>query len=120
MQTPINVSFLRSGIKFQFHCDIMICLYITYYVDNSSFLNTTGGWSDTTSICAEGFYLENNSQSTMCTPLCNFWVSSSKLSTAEDVLFLIVMFVSVASSVVLFIVAVRFQRDTIVMMLPDA
>ena len=79
-------------------------------LDNSasSCLNTT---QDATRACSEGFYLENTSQTIVCTPLCNFWISASEFTSAEDVIFVISMFVAIVVSVILFIVALWFQRD---------
>ena len=82
-------------------------------LDIGTCLNTTGVWTDTTRVCAEGFYLENNSDTTStCTPLCNFWISASEFSSVGDVIFVVSMFVSIVSSVILLIVALWLQRDT--------
>ena len=48
----------------------------------------------------------------VCTPLCSFWVSSLELSLAEDVVFLLSMFTAIIVSVILLIVALWLQRDT--------
>ena len=77
-------------------------------------LNTTGGWSGTDSqeiLCAEGFYLDNNS-SPVCNPLCDFWVSGSG-TIARDVIILISQILSIISSVILLIVALWLQKDTL-------
>ena len=65
-----------------------------------------------TRTCAEGFYPENDSEIIECTPLCNFWLSALELSAAEDVIVVISMLGAIAVSIVLFIVALWFQRDT--------
>ena len=113
MQTSINMSFqdLHSTSDVIMNSSRGIYHDYVLLLDNgSSLINTTGGWSDKNRIvCDEGFYLENNSQ---CTPLCNFWVSTYKFSTAEDVVFVTIMLMAVVSFVILFIMAVRFQRDT--------
>ena len=62
--------------------------------------------------CAEGFYPENDSETVVCAPLCNFWLSALELSAAEDVIIVISMFEAIAVSIILFIVALWFQRDT--------
>ena len=61
-----------------------------------------------TRTCAEGFYPENDSETIVCTPICKFWLSALELSAAEDVS----MFEAIAMSIILFIVALWFQRDT--------
>ena len=76
-------------------------------------LNTTGRLSNTDEeygVCAEGFYLENSSHATQCIPLCDFWVSGS--DSSADVGFIISMILSIISSVIVFIVALGPQRDT--------
>ena len=68
-----------------------------------------------TRTCAEGFSYydpENDSEIIVCTPLCNFWLSALEVSAAEDVIFVISMFEAIAVSIILFIVALWFQRDT--------
>ena len=65
-----------------------------------------------TRTCAEGFYPENDSEIIVCTPLCNFWISALELSATEDVTYVISMFMAIAVSIILFIVALWFQRDT--------
>ena len=65
-----------------------------------------------TTICAEGFFPENDSQIIVCTPLCNFWISALELSAAEDVIYVISWFEAIAVSIILFIVALWFQQDT--------
>lgn len=74
-------------------------------------------WSLNTSqlICAVGFYLENDSDTmtTACIPLCDFWVSVSQFTIAEDVVFAVSMIVAIVSSAILFIVALWLQRDTV-------
>ena len=98
------------------HWDVMCqnLLTIVDSLDVGTCLNMTGVWSNGTQMCAEGFYLENDSDTmiAVCTPLCNFWISASRFTTAEDVIFVISMFVAIVSSVILFIVALCFQRDT--------
>ena len=113
MQTSINMSFqdlhstsdvIMNSSRDNYHN------YVLLLDNRSSLINTTGEWSDRNRIvCDEGFYLENNSQ---YTPLCNFWVSTYKFSTAEDVVFVTIMLAAVVSFVILFIMAVRVQRDT--------
>ena len=94
-------------------------LHFTIVIDNqvkdlnatSLCLNTTGrlAGTDNETLCAEGFYLDNNS-SPACIPLCDFWVSGSG-TTALDVIIIISQIFTVISSVILLIVALWFQRD---------
>ena len=79
-------------------------------LDIGTYLNTTGVWTNinTTQICVEGFYFENNSNSTStCTPLCNFWMYALEILLVEDVVlvFEVSMFVAIVSSVILLIEA---------------
>lgn len=81
-------------------------------MDTRACLNTLVQ-NGTTITCADGFYPKDNDQSIpTCTPLCNFWVSALEFSAAEDVIFVISKFVGIFVSVILFIVAIWFQRDT--------
>lgn len=89
---------------------VLFNMVANFSIDNLDIspCNTT---QDTTRACSEGFYLENTSQTIACTPLCNFWISASEFTSAEDVIFVISMFVAIVVSVILFIVALWFQRD---------
>ena len=115
-ETSINVSFLCAGMKpsvdldTTLRCQLNILLIPIDYLDISACLNTLT--RNDTRTCAEGFYLENNSQTSTCTPLCDIWISASEISAAQDVIFVISMFVAIVGSVILFILALGFQRDT--------
>ena len=65
-----------------------------------------------TRTCAKGFYSENDSEIIVCTPLCNFWISALELSAADDVIDVISILTAISVSIILFIVALWFQRDT--------
>ena len=69
---------------------------------------TDGEYSIT---CAEGFYLENSSNITsQCIPLCDFW--ASRASESAIVGFIIRMILAVVSSIIVFIMALGPQRDS--------
>ena len=64
-----------------------------------------------TRICAEGFYLANNSQTLECAPLCNFWIPALEFAAADGVILVISKFGAIAVSVILIAMA-WLQRDT--------
>ena len=65
-----------------------------------------------TRICAEGFYLANDSQTLECAPLCDFWIPALEFSAAEDVIFVTSMFVAIVVSIILIVMALWLQRDS--------
>ena len=104
------------------HSASIILLFVTTdLVDNhangSICLNTTerqfttdGEFSIT---CAEGFYLDNSSDTTaQCIPLCDFWASTSESSIYVTVGFIIRMILRFVPSVIIFVMALGPQRDT--------
>ena len=60
-------------------------------------------------MCAQGFYLENNSHP-ICVPLCDNWIAVSE-TFVGDVLFVVSMITAIVSSTIL-IVTLWPQRDT--------
>lgn len=98
-------------------------------LDNSSYLNNDGNsepanisaqittdldrpevGTNNTVTCAEGFYLDNSSSISMCKPLCAYWLSTSRnLSTI--VIQLISKAITIAASLIIFVLAFRLQRD---------
>ena len=91
----------------------MVCFFLSSLdnLDTISQCLKTLTQNDTRT-CAEGFYLENNSEIIVCTPLCNFWMSASELPAADDVIDVISRLEAISVSIILFIVALWFQRDT--------
>ena len=73
-------------------------------------LNTTGGSdSDNEVVCAEGFYLDNNSHP-ICIPLCAHWISASE-TVVGGVIFVVSIILATVSSIILF-VTLYPRRDT--------
>ena len=66
--------------------------------------------ANNTVTCAEGFYLDNSSNISMCEPLCAYWLSTSR-NLAIVVIEVIGKAVTIVASLIIFVLAFRLQRD---------
>ena len=96
--------------------DSLLPLILDNRANDSICLNTTERLSTTDGeysiTCAEGFYLDNSSDIAQCIPLCDFWASQTSDLPRSIVGFIIRMILRFVSSIIIFVMALGPQRDT--------
>ena len=95
----------------------MIFCNLHQYIDNLTDQNGTKLYSNGSDHdveaevgCAEGFYLDNSSRP-LCRPLCSYWLSVSG-NSGNTVIEAISMTMAIVSSLILVVLALWPQRDT--------